>query len=640
MLGQAITINGARFQIVGVAPENFHGVLPGHPSNEVWIPAMMIEIGYRWCNAFQFDCAPLGVIGRLPSGRKIEEAQAELSAIVGGVGADRKDPLLQAAFLDRATGLERPARNRYSSHLQLLGSVAGLLLLLACANIAGLLIARGIARRREIAVRLSIGATRARLIRQLLTESLVLGLMGGALGLLLSLGTRGMLLKFYSLSDEGRTNFYDIHIDPLILGISLLLAVGAAVLFGAVPAIQATRPDVALALKSDSSGGSGRAHLRGGLVTMQVALSLVLLVSAGLLAESVGQIETGTNFDPRGVALLRLRPNLINYSPARAQAFTRDAITKVESLPDVESVAYARGVGFVWLTCCTGFLPQQQEGAARASYHVIGPRYFSTLHVPLVAGREFDEHDRAGAPLVAIINQTFAARQFPDEPAIGRSFVADGHPLRVVGIVKDFLPRSLADDVHPTYYTPFWQSANETDTRLAVRVHGDPRAILATLRRAIGEVDPQVPVTEQLTMLDQVRGVYMQARLAAAVLLCASILALILSAVGLYGVIAFITVRRTKEIGVRIALGARPSAVRGLILEQAAMIAAPGIAIGLAGAFASTRLLGAWLYGVRAIDPFVFAAAAIALSVVAMAASWIPAHRAARLDPIAALRAD
>jgi predicted permease len=602
---------------------------------------MMLETGYRWCNAFAADCAPLDVIGRLAPGRKLEEARAELSAIIARVDTAPGYAGPRSAFLDRAVGLEQHVRNQYSSHMQLMAATAALLLMLACSNTAGLLLARGVARRREIAVRLSIGAARFRLIRQLLTESLAMAALGSGLGLLLTLWTRRLLLSFYATDSEGYVNFYDLRTDGLTLGFSLALAILTGVVFGLVPAIQATKPDVALALKGDPTGrGESGSRVRAGLVMAQVALSLIMVVSAGLLARSALHIERGEHFDPRSVAVLRLRPRLMQYTPAHSQAFLHEVVERLETLPGVESVTFGRGIGAVWRSCCTAFLPDRRPEAMRADYQVIAPHYFSTLHIALLAGRDFDGHDRPGSPTVAIVNQTMARLIDPGGDVIGRMLTADGKSRQIVGVVKDSYLRSALDAPVPMFYTPFWQSPDETDARMAIRVRGDPRTMLPVLRRAIAKIDPRVPVTEQMRMLDQVRGVFMQARLAAAVLLCASVLALGLSAVGLYGVIAYIVGRRAREIGVRMALGARPATIRALVLKESLAVVGPGMVIGVGGALAATRLLGSWLYGVRATDPWAFVAGALLLSAVALFASWIPARRAARLDPLAALRCE
>jgi len=291
----------------------------------------------------------------------------------------------------------------------------------------------------------------------------------------------------------------------------------------------------------------------------------------------------------------------------------------------------------VWVGCCDA-----QVGDVKTwptfEYHVIAPHYFATLRIPMLAGRDFDSRDRTGSPAVAIVNETMAKRMWPRESPLGRPFLSDGRPMQVVGVVKDAQIRSALEESKPFFYVPFWQSPQEVDTRMAIRVTGDPRQMLPLLHRAIAAIDQRVPITEQMTMLDQVEGVYMLARLASNVMMVAGGLALLLSATGLYSVIAFVVSRRTREFGIRVALGARPGDVRVLVLRQGLKLVAPGVVIGLVAALASSHLLRSWLYGVRATDPWVFAIGALILSSAALAACAAPARRAARMDPMAALR--
>lgn len=628
MLGREMTINGVAFRIVGVAPEEFHGVVMGASPNEIWIPTMMLTVGYRFCDGFTYDCTALSLIGRLAPGRKLVDAQAELSALMAEIEWEHTGVRQGGVLVEQLAGVRILERRGYSDQMRLLAATAGLLLLLACINVAGLLVARGAARRREIAVRLSLGAARIRLVRQLITESLLLALAGGAVGLMLTLWTRNLLLAFFGTDSEGYHRYYDLRIDPRVLGFSLALTLFDGLLFGLLPALQTTRPSYA-----------PQSRLRAALMTGQVALSLILLIGAGLLVRSVARLEEGAVFDPRGVAVLRLRPRLIEYSPARAQAFTREVVERFEALPGVESVSLGRGQGLVWIGCCDSQVKTIEEAQAYdAGYHLIGTRYFSTLRIPVLAGRDFDSRDHVGAPAVAIVNETMARRLWPREAPLGRMFQADGQLLQVVGVVKDAQIRTVLEPAKPFFYVPFWQSPEEVDSRMAIRVTGDPRRMLPLLHRTIAAIDSRVPVTEEMTMLDQVEAVYIQARLASAVMLTAGALALLLSTTGLYSVIAFIVSRRTREIGIRVALGARPGDVSALVLQQGLKLVAPGVALGLAGALASTRLLESWLYGVRATDPWAFAIGALLLSTAALAACAAPAHRAARLDPMVALR--
>jgi predicted permease len=639
VLGRSMEINGVVFRVIGVAPKDFRGIGAEAQPNDIWIPTMMLETGYRWCNGFEVECATLDVIGRLPRGRKIEEARAELSAIIASVDTVKGYAGPRSAFLEKAVGLEL-SRAVYADQIRLMSGIAALLLILACANIAGLLLARGMARRKEIAIRLALGAPRLRLIRQLLTESMLLGAGGTALGLLLTFWTRSLLASFYATNTEGYAHFYDLHMDVMTLSFSMALAIVAVSLFGLVPALQGTRIEVGPPLKGNdpSPSGSGRG-MRFGLVSLQFALSILMVVSANLLARSARHIEEGGHFNPHGIAVLRLRPRIMQYTPARSQAFLRQVVSRLETLPGVESVTFARGNGLVWQDCCLAFLPDYEPQATRVDYHVIAPHYFSTLRIAMLAGRDFNEHDQVGSSPVAIVNESMARTIDPSGGnVVGRTFLADGKPLQVVGIVKDWFLRSTTDAPLPVFYKPFWQSAEEVDARMAIRVQSDPGKMLPVLRQAIAEVDPRVPVTEQSTMLDQVESNFMQARLAAAVLEYASGLALLLSAIGLYGLIAYKVTQQTREIGIRMALGARPANVHALILRKSLAVVAPGIGLGLAAAVVSTRLLGSWLYGVRATDPSAFITGGIVLSAVALLAAWLPARRAASLDPPVALR--
>lgn len=647
VLGRELLINGVHFRIVGVAPDGFRGVQPGAPANEIWIPSMMIETGYRWCSAFQEECRTLQLIGRLAPGRTVAQAAAEAGTLVAARDAEHgRAQLRRRAYAEPATGVQLELRRFYSPQMRLLGAIAAVLLLLACANVAGLLIARSLARRREIAVRLSLGAGRLRLIRQLVTESLVLALAGAALGLVLTGWTRKLLLAFYTSDAEGYHPYYDLRLDPLTLGFALALAVLTGVLFGLAPAAQAVRLNVVPALKSDAASGAGPAsRWRGFLVTAQVALSMVVLVATCLLVRSASRIEAGASFEPRNVAVMRLRSGLLRYPPRRAQALLRETLRRMAAQPDVEAVGFSRGSGLAWGSCCAARITLPGDAVAarpemqrEVDYQVVGPGTFAALRIKLLEGRDFDAGDRAGSPAVAVVNRTLAERLEPHGSPLGRLFLADGRTYRVVGVVRDAQFHSALGTPPPFFYADFWQSPAEVDARLAVRTKGDPRAMLPVLRRIVAAIDPQLPVTEQMTLLDQVEGKFIQSRLAASVTLAAGSLALLLSAVGLYGVIAYSLRRRRRELGLRMALGARRSQLLRLVFREAAAVVVPGMALGLAAAAAVSRLLGGWLYEVSPGDPASFLIAPLALAAAALLAAWLPARSASRLDPAVALR--
>jgi predicted permease len=646
ILGKKIRINGTVFEVIGVAPEGFHGVLVGG-ANELWIPAMMLRLGYRWCDGFSFDCRVLDIIGRLAPGRKLTDAQAELETLAAQLAtafpATNKG---RGVSLLPAIGLQITTRSEFRDQTQLLVVVANALLLMACTNLAGLLLARSLGRSKEIAVRLAIGATRRRLIRQLLTESLVLALMGGALALVLSFWAKDLLLGFYATDSEGYRHFYDLSLDRFVLAYSLALSVFTGLLFGLVPAIQSTRPDLAMTMKD--GGGVGRlpgSKLRGVLVIGQVALSLALLVSAGLLVRSAARVEAGHNLDPHHVVLLRLRPRLVGYAPEKAQAFHQEVVRRLEALPGVQSVSLGRGIGAIWSN--TGEVSVRLPGQVRnpksdfnVSYHEIAPQYFETLKIRLIQGRDFNTGDQPGSPRVAIVNESLARHLWPEGSPLDRVLIVNDQPYQVVGLSKDCAFRNALEPPPPFLYIPYWQSNIEPqiDSRMCVRVAGDPWAMLPPIRREIAAVDPGVPISEDMPMTEQLNAHYMSVFLARSVLACSGAMALFLSAIGLYAILAFAVSQRTREIGIRIALGAVPKDVVILLLRQGVSLVLAGTAIGLLIALATTRLLSSWLYGVRARDPMIFVCGAVLLIGVALLACCLPARRATKVDPIVALR--
>jgi putative ABC transport system permease protein len=529
--------------------------------------------------------------------------------------------------------------------MMLLTAVANLLLMIACSNLAGLQLARGTARRKEIALRLSIGASRLRLIRQLVTESMLLSLMGGTLGLAVSYWAKDLLLTFYATDNEGYKRFLDLSIDAHVLAYASGLSLITGVLFGITPAVAATRQDLTSALKDD--GGPGRLSatwLRNLLVTGQIATSLTLLVSAGLLTRSAMLVRAGANFDPHHVVLVRLRPRLIEYSPEKAQAFERSVVKRLEALAGVESVSFARGIGVVWapggeigIRRPTD-LPGKPGNESTVQYHAIAPHYFEALKIPLIHGREFDERDRIGSPLVTILNETLARRLGPDGSRLGQTLIIDNQPRQVVGISKDAQLLNGLEAPSAALYVPFWQDRDEVDARMCIRVKGDPRTMLPVIRREIGSVDANVPIGEDMPMTEQVNASYMPVLMASDVFIVAGLLALFLSANGLYGLLAFTVSRRTREIGIRVALGAIRKNVIALVLRQGITLAVAGVGAGLTLTLIATRLLAAWLYGVPPRDLITFVGSSVLLVVVAVLASYIPALRASRIDPMMALR--
>lgn len=649
VIGRSISVNRVALQIVGVAPPDFLGVHAGNPQ-ELWMPLMMLHAArYFGTCPHAYDCSVIDdLIGRLAAGRRRRDAEDELSRIVVWSASDwpASEGRRQIAAFP-AAGVDPDNRSDFTSQMRLLTAVAVVLLLVSCANLAGLFLARSISRSKEIAVRLAIGASRSRVALQLLTESLLLSFAGCALGLALSLWGRNALASFYDVDSEGFRHLFDLRIDWRVLAFSFALAILTGLLFGLAPAMRATRQDLVTQLKEGAGavGAQRSGWFRQTLVAGQVALSLVLLVSAGLMVRSSQALRSGTNFDPRHVAVLRVRPELLHYTPAQNEAFFRRTVETLKALPGVESVTSVRGgEGLVWNWQNGRDVKVNPPGAATAPlqvrHHDIGLNFFSTLKIPLLEGRDFGEHDGAGAPLVAILNQTLARQLWQHGSVLDRTILVNQHPVQVVGVAADIQPANSQAPPAPYLFLPFWQSdpGKEGDLRLAVRVRGDPNAALSEIRRAIQAMDPNIPIGEDMSMAEQIDTEYMPVMLSRSVISYCGIIALWLSAVGLFSVLTYFVRTRTREIGIRMALGAQVSAVLQLVIGQGLAMSLAGVGGGLLLALAATRLLSAWLYGVRAMDYMTYAAASLLLFAVAIAASYLPARRAAEVDPMIALR--
>jgi predicted permease len=650
-VGSTISLNGTAFRVVGVAPRNFRGVLVGGNASEVWIPSAMFRVGYRYCDALQRGCTIVQMLGRLKPERTIADAQLELDVLA------RR---LEAAYPADNEGLGLrvlPARGAHPAQraeadrpVKVLLVTVGLVLVIACANLAALLLARGMHRRREIAVRLALGASRARLVRQLLIESLLLSLTGGVLGLLIAEWAKDFLLAFFRTDYAGRPSNFSLDIDQVVLLSTLGLSLLSGLIFGLAPALQASRPDIVPVLKDEASaGGFRRSRLRDALIVAQVAASIMLLVGAGLLIRSLATIYRGPGFDPESVVVMRLRPSLVGYDVPRARAFQRRAIERLEALPGVESASPSNffpylGWGSEVAVWMPGRPPGRVEDAFRAPSSKVGPRYFETLGARLVEGREFDERDGKQAPRVAIVNEVMARRFWQDGRATGHFLVVDGQEHEVVGVVRLQAYHNLTEQPPPYVFLNYWQhetaQAFDADSRTHVRVAGDAAGMLPTLRREIAAVDPNIPISEDAPLTLRLEHTFKPLRAARTALAGVGGLALILSAVGLYGGLAYNVARRTREIAIRIALGADRVSVAGLVLRQGARLTLPGVAIGLGGAFTASRFLSTLLYGVNPHDLLTFVAVPTVLGGVALLATCLPAHRATRVDPMIALRSE
>jgi putative ABC transport system permease protein len=635
VIGRRIEVSGRSYEVVGIMPPGFD--FPQRA--EIWAPARLDA------SKEPRDNRSYSVIGRLKEGVSLREAQAELDGLTARLAAAY--PPTNAGWGVQLKTLKDnivgPVRVML---LVLLGAVA-FLLLVACANVANLTLARAAARRREVAVRLALGAGRWRVARQLMTESLLLSLLGGAAGVALSVWLVDLLV---ALAPEDTPRISEAGVDASVL----LFALGAAGLTGALvglaPALQATRPDVQAALKEGGRGAAGeRGGLRSLLVVSEVAISVVLLVGAGLLVKSFARLgSVNPGFDPAGVMTIRVALPSARYKEPRQKAeFYEKLLERVRAVPGVESAGAVLSLPLGGSNFSVGrsFIregrPETPEEATNAGYQVVSPGYFGAARVPLVAGRDFDERDGEGATMVVVVNETLARQSFPGEDPLGKRIKVwrdEKFTREVVGVVGDVKSQTLDAEAGPQIYVPHKQDAGWGGLSLAVRAKGDPQSLVPSLRAEVRALDSNLPVFDVKT-LGQVVDASLAYRRATAVLMAAfACLAAALAAVGLYGVISYAVTQRTREIGIRVALGARPGDVLRLVLRQGGALVVAGVALGALLAFAATRAMQSLLYEVSSADPAVFILVPLLLGAVALVACLVPARRAARVDPMVALR--
>jgi predicted permease len=643
VVGREIRLNDRPFTIIGVAPAAFTGLMRG-AAVDVWLPLSATPLVLDMGDCVQRpNCSWLDVFARLAPGTTVEAAQSRLAVgdagrIAAGVQFEGERRILLSGrngLLHAVGGLEQP--------LTILMAVVAILLVIACGNVAALLLVRARGRRREVAMRLALGAGRGRLLRLLLTESAVLAALGGGLGLLAA-GWLGDVLSSYR-GAFGQALTVPAGPDLRILGFAALISLATVLVFGLAPALGATRPEVTAALK-DAPSTRSRAprsfDLRDGLVVGQVALSVVLVIGAALLVRTVRSLErVDVGFDARGVLLASVDIEMRQYPPARVAEFYEAVLERVRALPGVRSGTLATTVwpnlaGSNWgglrLEGFTG-----PEDDVNFDVNRVGPDYFSTLAVPIVQGRALDARDR-GTPAVAVINQTMARRYWPAGDALGRKIHLDSTRfIEIVGVARDGKYRELREAPQATLFLPFLAAARPAAT-LLIRAAGDPLALAPAVRAAVAQVDAAVPVYDVRTLETHVGFSRSRERMAARVTGLFGAMALGLAALGLYGMLAAAVRQRTREIGVRVALGARPGAVTGLFLRRAAVLVGLGGLLGTVIATGVTRLAGDLLYGVAPTDPTSFLAALVALVAAGMMAAYLPARRAARLDPMEALR--
>jgi predicted permease len=657
IVGRRISLNGLGFTVVGVAPENFTGTEAGM-ARQLWVPLSMEPVlsppptgeSAGPDSLHRRDSHWLAVLARLRQGVTREQASAELAGVARRVAESNgqrvnEETLRRVRLLQMSGGMDPGDREEAVPIVGLIMGVVALVLLIACANIAGLLVARAAVRRRETAIRQALGATRGRLVRQWLTESVLLGVIGGAFGLLLALWANDLLTSY-----AGGTPLasLDLRLDYRVLAFTLAVSVATGIVFGLAPALQASRLDILTTLKTEDAlarSGARRSRLRSAFVTAQVALSALLLVCAGLFIRSLQNahtIDPGFRVERALTATVDL--GLLRYKEPEGSNFYRELLSRVEAQPGVERASLVRfaqlGTSFAQSqVVAEGKGSEGYEGTS-TGFNLVGPRYFETMGTQLVRGRDFTDADREGSPQVAVVNETLAAMLWPGEDPLGKrlSFEgAHGPFLEVVGVARDGKYRSLGDRERPYVYSPVFQSYRPKMT-LVVRTAGEPTALAGAVREQLRALDPNLPVAEVRTLGEQFDLSLLPARMAAWSLGGFGLLALLLAAMGVYGVVSYSVAQRTREIGVRVALGAGTRDVLRLVLGEGFSVVGLGLGLGLGLAFAATRLFQSFLYGVGATDPLTFVGVPALLGAIALAAGYLPARRATKVDPAVALR--
>ena len=644
-LGRTLTLDGRQFTIVGVLPADF----ALDPEAELYISG---DRGVPRSYPFPGDITQVRdshlifVVGRVAAHATVEQARAEMSTIMRRL--ERAYPDTNTKLGARVIPLkEDMVASARPALLMLLGAV-GFLLLIACANVANLLLGRAIVRQREIAIRVSLGATRARLARQLLTETAVLALAGGAAGVLLA---RWGVTALMALAPEDLPRLTEVRPDATTVAFAFVVALATAFIFGLVPALQASRVEAAGAMKDEGTRTAGsRSHrrLHQALVVSELALAQVLLAGAALLIASFVRVQhVDLGFRTDNVVAVEITMPAGKYdNPDRKAAFNRGVLERFKAIPGVSTAAMGltlplRGAvnrGF-WITG----RPAPAPGVSQdVDFQIVSAEYFRTLGVPLLAGRGFSEHDHAKAPLVAIVSRAMARKYWPGEDPIGKQVQVGGPkapPREIVGIVGDVRQRDPEQASDPLLYVPYLQDTEPWNWAMfALRTDRDPATLAPAIREAVLAVDPEQPVA-RIRTLDEIAGTLgAERRFNTLLLALFSGVALVLAAIGTYGVMAYSVTRRTREIGVRIALGARPADVLRMVLGQGGRLVAVAIVIGLAGAIAGGRLLASQLFEVSATDPRTLAAGAATLSAFALLACYLPARRAMRVEPLVALR--
>ena len=662
VVNQQMIVNGQSLTIVGVAPRGFEGTTLGS-TPEVFVPITLraqMEPVFNTAAFANRRSYWLYVFGRLRPGVPLEQAKSGLNVLYRGIINDVEAPLqrgisdeMMSRFRSKPLLVEpgyqgqSSVRTEARTPLKLLLGVTALVLFIACANIANLLLARAARRSGEMAIRLSIGASRGQLIRQLLAESLVLAALGGAAGLVVA---RWTLYGIAAILPEEAATTFKTELDPAVLLCAGALTIATGLLFGLFPALHSTRPDLLPTLKGQSgqtSGAKGAARFRTSLATFQIAMSMTLLIGAGLFVKSlakVARVELGLKAE--NVVTFNVSPELNAYTPERSQVFFARLEEQLAAQPGVTGVS----AGLVPLLAGSNWgsdirvegFPTGPDIDSNSRFNIVGPHYFATLGIPLLAGREFTAQDAGKTPQVAVVNEAFVHKFKLGTPqaAVGKRMTQEGRDLdtEIVGVVKDAKYSEVKGRIPPLFFLPYKQSTRIGSLNFYVRTATDADQLVGQVQRIVAGIDPNLPVDNLRTLEEQTRQNVFMDRFISLMSSSFAVLATLLAAIGLYGVLAYTVAQRTREIGLRMALGASPGRVRGMVLRQVAIMTVLGAAIGLLASIWAARGAEQILFEMQGRDPWVFAGATLTLAAVALLAGLIPAHRAAKVDPMTALR--
>jgi putative ABC transport system permease protein len=640
ILNRDIQLDGAKYTVVGVMPAGFQFM---ESDVRLWVPLQMEpEVAANRGGHF------LTVVGRLKPDVTLDQANADLTAVMSRLAKDHPGEMAEGKLGAYALPMREHLTGDVRVSLVVLLVAVAFVLLIACANVAGLLLARAVGRRREIALRIALGASRTRVVRQLLTESLLLSAAAGIIGSVLAYFSFAFLQKLIPAQMALLTS---LNLDLRILAFTLLLSLLTGVIFGLVPALQSAKVDLNNALKQGTRVTS-TGRLRSALIVFEVALSIVLLVGAGLLIQTLFQLFNQYEvLEPEKVLTMRtVLPKTKYEEVAKRNAFYRQVLERVEHLPGVISAGYTTAVPLAWKGGTSGFYPEGLTNpipgmAYDANHREVSANYLKAMNIALKEGRHFDQRDDEKSIPVAIINETMARQYWPGQNPLGRRFkIGDPNEdipwIEIVGIVADVRQMGLDEPVKAEMYLPYQQDANPwyAPRDLAIRTAGDTAPLVSSVRQIVHEVDPDQPLSNIATMSDVLGVEAAQRRMGMIMLAAFAGLALLLASLGIYGVLAYFVTQHTNEIGVRIALGASRRNILGLVLKKGMGLTLLGVAIGIVASFALTRLMSSLLFGVKAFDPLTFVAVPLLLAAVALLACWIPARRATKVDPMIALR--